>query len=174
MGDLHLQVDAGPDFRRQCLDNDIRRVDHFFLTHGHADHIMGMDDLRRFCTLNGSTALPVYSSPSGLGRVAPAVDTDGSAHPVTSWRSPAVAENCEPGVDCEMAAGNLIPTLDPTTERGQRILALDSAQHALEALGEAMDHHDRGAVGRAVLDDMDAVARRHDAAMGELVHGRSL
>ena len=38
-----------------------------------------------------------------------------------------------------MAAGNLIPTLDPTTERGQRILALDSSQHTLEALGAAMD-----------------------------------
>lgn len=68
-----------------------------------------------------------------------AVDTDGSAHPIVSWRSVAVAENCAAGVDCEMAAGNLIPTLDPTTELGQRVLALDSSQHTLEVLGEAMD-----------------------------------
>lgn len=68
-GDFHLQIDAAPEFRIQCLENGITDVHAFILTHGHADHILGMDDLRRFCDLNGSTALPVYSTPSGLTRI---------------------------------------------------------------------------------------------------------
>jgi len=69
MDGLHFQVDAAPEFRLQCLRNDIRQLDYFILTHGHADHIAGMDDLRRFCDLRGATALPVYSTSEGLARV---------------------------------------------------------------------------------------------------------
>ena len=66
MDGCHVQVDAGQEFRIQCLRENIRQVDLFILTHRHADHIMGMDDLRRFCTLRESSALPVYSTPDGL------------------------------------------------------------------------------------------------------------
>ena len=70
MGGHHIQVDAGPEFRTQCLQNKILSVDTFILTHAHADHVMGMDDLRRFCDLNGGMAMPVYSTKEGLERVA--------------------------------------------------------------------------------------------------------
>ena len=43
-----LLVDAGPDLRTQALSYNIRRVDAIFFTHGHADHIVGLDDVRRF------------------------------------------------------------------------------------------------------------------------------
>jgi phosphoribosyl 1,2-cyclic phosphate phosphodiesterase len=69
MDGLHVQVDAAPEFRLQSLREKIRWVDFFVLTHGHADHITGMDDLRRFCDLHGGTALPVYSTEEGMGRV---------------------------------------------------------------------------------------------------------
>jgi phosphoribosyl 1,2-cyclic phosphate phosphodiesterase len=41
-------VDAGPDLREQALAHGIRRVDAIVFTHGHADHILGLDDVRRF------------------------------------------------------------------------------------------------------------------------------
>lgn len=69
MGDLHVQVDAVPEFRLQCVRENIRKLDFFILTHGHADHITGMDDLRRFCDLIGGQALTVYTTDEGMSRV---------------------------------------------------------------------------------------------------------
>ena len=69
MGGHHIQVDAGPEFRLQCIQNEITQIDTFILTHSHADHILGMDDLRRFCDLKGGVALTVYSSEDGLQRI---------------------------------------------------------------------------------------------------------
>ena len=69
MDGLHVQVDAPPEFRLQCVRENIRRLDVFILTHGHADHIAGMDDLRRFCDLIGGSALDVYTTEEGMSRV---------------------------------------------------------------------------------------------------------
>ena len=69
MGGHHIQVDAAPEFRIQCIQNEIQKIDTFILTHGHADHVVGMDDLRRFCDLREGSALPVYSTDEGLERV---------------------------------------------------------------------------------------------------------
>ncbi len=69
MDGLHVQVDAAPEFRLQCLREKIRQLDFFILTHGHADHVVGMDDLRRFCDLLGGTALTVYTTEEGMTRV---------------------------------------------------------------------------------------------------------
>jgi len=46
--DAALLVDAGPDLRMQALTHGVRRVDAIFFTHGHADHVVGLDDVRRF------------------------------------------------------------------------------------------------------------------------------
>lgn len=70
MDGVHIQVDAGQEFRTQCLKYDINWIDLFILTHGHADHILGMDDLRRFNQFLGGNMLPVYSTESGLERIA--------------------------------------------------------------------------------------------------------
>ncbi len=69
MDGLHVQVDASPELRLQCIRERIPKADIFILTHGHADHIAGMDDLRRFCDLLGGNALTVYSTEEGMGRV---------------------------------------------------------------------------------------------------------
>ena len=68
MDGLHVQVDAAPEFRLQCIREKITKLDFFILTHGHADHIAGMDDLRRFCDLLGGVALTVYSTGEGIER----------------------------------------------------------------------------------------------------------
>lgn len=69
MDGLHVQVDATPEFRLQCVREKITQLDVFILTHGHADHITGMDDLRRFCDLKGGEALTVFTTDEGMGRV---------------------------------------------------------------------------------------------------------
>ena len=48
-----MLVDAGPDLRMQALTRGIRRVDAIVFTHGHADHIVGLDDVRRFNAIQG-------------------------------------------------------------------------------------------------------------------------
>jgi phosphoribosyl 1,2-cyclic phosphate phosphodiesterase len=52
-------VDAGPDLRVQALRHRIRQVDAILFTHGHADHILGIDDLRRFNVMMGGP-MPCY------------------------------------------------------------------------------------------------------------------
>jgi phosphoribosyl 1,2-cyclic phosphate phosphodiesterase len=69
MDGLHIQVDASSEFRLRCVQEKVDWIDLFILTHGHADHIVGMDDLRRFCDLLGGKALKVYSSEEGISRV---------------------------------------------------------------------------------------------------------
>lgn len=65
----HVQIDAGPEFRLACIRDRVPAVDYFFLTHEHSDHILGMEDLRRYCAINGGNAIPVYSTESGVARV---------------------------------------------------------------------------------------------------------
>ena len=52
-GSTKVLVDAPPELRLQCVANGVDWIDAMVCTHGHADHIMGLDDLRRFNTLRG-------------------------------------------------------------------------------------------------------------------------
>jgi phosphoribosyl 1,2-cyclic phosphate phosphodiesterase len=58
-------VDTTPDLRSQALAHDIRRLDAVLVTHAHADHIMGLDDLRRFNYIH-HRAVPVYGNAGTL------------------------------------------------------------------------------------------------------------
>ncbi len=61
--DGNLLVDCPPELRLMCTGAGITRIDSVLITHTHADHIMGMDDLRSICMLTGK-AIPVYTLPS--------------------------------------------------------------------------------------------------------------
>ena len=45
----NVLIDCGPDIRTQLLRADCLDLECVLVTHGHADHLMGMDDLRAFC-----------------------------------------------------------------------------------------------------------------------------
>ena len=57
-------IDTGPDFRQQALNADLKHVDAVFYTHSHADHILGLDDLRplSFVTFRESGPMPLYAT----------------------------------------------------------------------------------------------------------------
>ncbi len=65
---IYLEVEGGPailvdtatDLRQQALTHGITRVDALLFTHSHADHVMGLDEVRRFNVLMRGP-LPVYA-----------------------------------------------------------------------------------------------------------------
>jgi phosphoribosyl 1,2-cyclic phosphate phosphodiesterase len=53
-------IDTGPDFHAQAIREGLRSVDAVLYTHGHADHVLGMDDLRPL-SFNKPEGMPLYA-----------------------------------------------------------------------------------------------------------------
>lgn len=68
-GGVRFLVDTSPELRLQCLANGIREVDAVLFTHHHADHVAGLDDLRRFNWMT-KKAMPCYGTERTLAGVA--------------------------------------------------------------------------------------------------------
>jgi phosphoribosyl 1,2-cyclic phosphate phosphodiesterase len=60
-GDSHVVIDTTPDFRFQALRAKIDRLDAVVYTHGHADHILGFDDIRPY-NMRQRAPIPIYAS----------------------------------------------------------------------------------------------------------------
>ncbi len=58
-GDRTVLIDTTPDFREQALRAHIQRIDAILYTHSHADHILGLDDVRPFNYIQRSS-IPLY------------------------------------------------------------------------------------------------------------------
>jgi phosphoribosyl 1,2-cyclic phosphate phosphodiesterase len=57
-------IDTTPDFREQAIREGVRKIDAVLYTHGHADHILGLDDVRplSFPRVTGGGKIPLYAS----------------------------------------------------------------------------------------------------------------
>lgn len=69
VGDRVVLIDTSTDLRQQALRHAIDRVDAVIYTHAHADHILGLDDLRIFNFRQG-VAIPCYGSSDTLHTIA--------------------------------------------------------------------------------------------------------
>jgi phosphoribosyl 1,2-cyclic phosphate phosphodiesterase len=57
----NVLIDASPDLRTQLLGQRINKINSCIITHAHADHTHGLDDLRPF-TFNSQTPIPIFSN----------------------------------------------------------------------------------------------------------------
>jgi phosphoribosyl 1,2-cyclic phosphate phosphodiesterase len=61
-GRASILVDTSPDLRQQALTYGVTRIDAILFTHSHADHILGLDEIRRFNFMQRG-AIPCYATP---------------------------------------------------------------------------------------------------------------
>ena len=68
IGAVVMLIDTSPDLREQLLDAGVTRLDAVLLTHAHADHLHGIDDLRSVNRLMRS-AIPLYADGQTLAEI---------------------------------------------------------------------------------------------------------
>ena len=62
---VRILVDTSTDLRAQALAYGVRRVDAILFTHSHADHVMGLDDVRRYNQMQKGP-IPCYADAATL------------------------------------------------------------------------------------------------------------
>jgi phosphoribosyl 1,2-cyclic phosphate phosphodiesterase len=68
VGAVAILIDTSPDLREQFLDAGVARLDAVVMTHAHADHLHGIDDLRSVNRLMGK-AIPLYAEAQTLAEI---------------------------------------------------------------------------------------------------------
>jgi phosphoribosyl 1,2-cyclic phosphate phosphodiesterase len=67
-GDVAILIDTSPDLREQLIDARVRRLDAVLMTHAHADHLHGIDDIRQLNRLM-KAAIPLWGDAKTLGEI---------------------------------------------------------------------------------------------------------
>ncbi len=62
-------IDTTPDFREQAIRERIRHIDAVLYTHTHADHILGIDDLRPLTFRHKPHKMPLYARPEAADSI---------------------------------------------------------------------------------------------------------
>lgn len=65
---MRILVDTTPDLRQQALRHNLTKVDAVLYTHSHADHILGLDEVRRYNHMTRA-ALPLYGDAATLADI---------------------------------------------------------------------------------------------------------
>lgn len=102
--------------------------------------------------------------PTGGGVRARGVDGSGTAYSQTTWRDGSavdddayLAENCTTGASCQIVSGaSLLPTSDTASNKGLMLMALDSAQRALQTFGSSINDTDEILIYVDELADLPA------------------
>ena len=69
VGEVAILIDTSPDLREQLIDARVRRLDAVVITHAHADHLHGSDDIRQLNRLM-SAAIPLWADAKTLAEIA--------------------------------------------------------------------------------------------------------
>ncbi|MDW8314151.1 MAG: MBL fold metallo-hydrolase [Rhodovarius sp.] len=116
-----LLIDAGPDLRAQLLAARVGRLDAVLITHAHADHVMGLDELRAVNRLTGK-ALPLFALPETLEELRARFGYAFLPPTPGFYRPALVAQEVAPGE--ELRLGGISARLLELDHRVMRVLGL--------------------------------------------------
>lgn len=132
---VRLVIDSGPDFRYQMLREGIDRIDAILYTHGHMDHVGGMDDVRAFNYVMG-TAIDLYCEPR----------VERTLRRIFDY---AFAEQRYPGVP-EVVLHSIVSDQQPFMVHGVEVMPIRGMHYKLPVLGYRVGNV-------AYLTDMNAI-----------------
>src|SRR5271166_2563117 len=66
--DVAILIDTSPDLREQLIDARVSRLDAVLMTHAHADHLHGIDDLRQLNRIM-KAVIPLWADAKTLGEI---------------------------------------------------------------------------------------------------------
>jgi phosphoribosyl 1,2-cyclic phosphate phosphodiesterase len=101
-------IDTGPDFRMQALREGIDQVDAVFYTHSHADHILGLDDLRPL-SFKHKGKIPLYADDAAATVIERIFDYTFDTHAAYPTRAQVEMHRLGPSVEVEGAVFQRVP-----------------------------------------------------------------